>query len=252
MDRECFKSGFRFHSKYNKVDDKWEYKYEYDGDEITFNKLVCSDDEIIIDVTIQNNEAIVEFDVESEKDEETIRLVNNKWTEFEEKNLRDILKRIPVININSSSADDKGNICVYKHNEGDPFIRAFIKDDTEPFIYSDKELAELTELYKDLPEEKTKIYYNGSDNIFFKQYIKQVDLIKNHAYKYFDVYFMYVIFNTMFEGLTHSVILRFNNIDSGQQLVASNCTIDRINNLLNNLKNGAVKENEQQKEKQMG
>jgi len=229
---------FSFNAKRNE-DGRWSYTYDYDAKKISFDKMICTDSEIIFEAVLDTNDSVSEVNdpyLNPYLNELSILFKNG----YNEIGVKDIFKRINLTSIDFSKADDRGNINLYTFNKhttpvyirfGDPDTpNTYSGDPDTPNTYSYEEVKELKEKYlDDTGDYMLPSRLNG--DIYKYQCIIAVDLIKSNVFKEHDVYLLYVVTRTMYEMVSGHELTRLG-MDEGQRYISNFLTKERLSNCL--------------------
>ncbi len=215
---------FSFNAKRNE-DGRWSYTYDHDAKKISFDKMICTDSEIIFEAVLDTNDSVSE--VNDPYLNELSILFKNGYNEI---GVKDIFKRINLTSIDFSKADDRGNINLYTFNKHTTPVYIRFGDPDTPNTYSYEEVKALKEKYLDdtgdyMPPSRL----NG--DIYKYQCIIAVDLIKSNVFKEHDVYLLYVVTRTMYEMVSGHELTRLG-MDEGQRYISNFLTRERLANCL--------------------
>ena len=212
---------FSFNARRNDSDGRWSYTYDHDAKKLSFNKLVCTDSEIVFEAVLDTNDSVSEVN-DSYLNELSI-LSKSSYNEI---GVKEIFNRINLTSLDFSKADDRGNINLYTFNKHTTPVYIRFGDPDKPNTYSYEEVEALKEKYSDNTGDYAPL--SGiSDSVFKHQCIVAVDLVKNPIFKEHDVYFLYVVTRTMYEMISKNKLLR-PGLDVGQICISNFLTKQRL------------------------
>ena len=212
---------FSFKAKRNE-DGRWSYTYDHDAKKISFNKLVCTDSEIIFEAVLDTNDSVSEVN-DSYLNELSI-LSKSSYNEI---GVKDVFKKINLISLDFSKADDRGNINLYTFNKHVTPVYIRFGSSDKPNTYSYEEVEVLKEKYSDNTGDYIPSFIVSDEEIFNNKCIIAVDLVKNPIFKEHDVYFLYVVTRTMYEMISKNKLAR-PGLDVGQVCISNFLTKQRL------------------------
>ena len=213
---------FSFNAKRNDSDGRWSYTYDHDAKKLSFNKLVCTDSEIVFEAVLDTNDSISEVN-DSYLNELSI-LSKSSYNEI---GVKDIFKRINLTSLDFSKADDRGNINLYTFNKHVTPVYIRFGSSDKPNTYSYEEVEALKEKYSDNTGDYIPSFIVSDEEIFNNRCIIAVDLVKNPIFKEHDVYFLYVVTRTMYEMISKNKLVR-PGLDVGQVCISNFLTKQRL------------------------
>lgn len=212
---------FSFNAKRNE-DGKWSYTYDHDAKKLSFNKLVCTDSEIVFEAVLDTNDSVSEVN-DSYLNELSI-LSKSSYNEI---GVKEIFNRINLTSLDFSKADDRGNINLYTFNKHVTPVYIRFGSSDKPNTYSYEEVEALKEKYSDNTGDYIPVFTVSDEEIFNNKCIIAVDLVKNPIFKEHDVYFLYVVTRTMYEMISKNKLLR-PGLDVGQVCISNFLTKQRL------------------------
>ena len=215
---------FSFNAKRNE-DGRWSYTYDHDAKKLSFNKLVCTDSEIIFEAVLDTYDDNEED--KSKKDAYVNELSILYNSNYNKKEVSEIFKRINLTSLDFSKADDRGNINLYTFNKHTTPVYIRFGDPDKPITYSYEEVEELKEKYSDNTGDYIPPFSVSDKEIFNNKCIIAVDLVKNPIFKEHDVYFLYVVTRTMYEMISKNKLAR-PGLDVGQICISNFLTKQRL------------------------
>lgn len=212
---------FSFNAKRNE-NGRWSYTYDHDAKKLSFNKLVCTDSEIIFEAVLDTDDSVSEVN-DSYLNELSI-LSKSSYNEI---GVKDVFKRINLTSLDFSKADDRGNINLYTFNKHVTPVYIRFGSSDKPNTYSYEEVEALKEKYSDNTGDYIPSFIVSDEEIFNNKCIIAVDLVKNPIFKEHDVYFLYVVTRTMYEMISKNKLIR-PGLGVGQVCISNFLTKQRL------------------------
>ena len=212
---------FSFKAKRNE-DGRWSYIYDHDAKKLSFDKLVCTDSEIIFEAVLDTDDSVSEVN-DSYLNELSI-LSKSSYNEI---GVKDVFKKINLTSLDFSKADDRGNINLYTFNKHVTPVYIRFGSSDKPNTYSYEEVEALKEKYSDNTGDYIPAFTVSDEEIFNNKCIIAVDLVKNPIFKDHDVYFLYVVTRTMYEMISKNKLIR-PGLDVGQVCISNFLTKQRL------------------------
>lgn len=195
---------FSFNAKRNE-DGRWSYTYDHDAKKLSFDKMICTDSEIVFEAVLDTYDDKTYNTTKEDNYINELSLISS--SNYNEEAVKDVFKKIHLESIDYSNTDKNGNITLYKFNKSvlPVYIRSGYTTEGKTDTYSYEEVEKLRNEYAEFIEK----YDVNSDaincfpeGIFSNMFITLVELVKNPVFKDHDVYYLYVSNKTMYEEIT--------------------------------------------------